>query len=80
MAASAALHVGRAAAVQHAVADGGHEGVGLPLLERAGGHDVRVAGEAEHRAAAAARRPEVVDDAVAQALDLEAGARRGAGS
>jgi hypothetical protein len=47
------LHVGRAAAVQLAVAVAGHEGVAGPLLQRAGGHDVGVAGEHQRAAAAA---------------------------
>ena len=68
-----ALHVGRAAAEQQAIADRGLERIALPLFERAGGHDVGMAGEAQHRAALAARGPEVVDVAVAQVFDLETG-------
>ena len=43
------LHVGGAAAVQPALAVRGHEGVAAPLLQRAGGHHVGVAGEGEQR-------------------------------
>ena len=53
------LHVGRAAAVQVAVALGGHERVGRPRCERARRHDVRVAGEAHDRMRGAAPRPQV---------------------
>ena len=45
------LHVGRAAAIQLAVAVGRHEGLRVPLVERAGGHHVGVAGEHEQRRA-----------------------------
>src|SRR5205823_3773497 len=51
------------------------ERVAVPLLERPGGHDVGMPGEAEHGPGAAAPGPEVLDTAKAQALDLEA--RRG---
>jgi hypothetical protein len=44
------LHVGGAAAIQQAVAVAGHEGIAGPLFQRAGGHDVGVAGE-DQRAA-----------------------------
>ena len=67
-----ALHVGRAAAVQQAVANDRHEGIRMPLLERPGRHDVRVAGEAQERpVAAAAHGPEIVDLAEAHPLDRE---------
>ena len=69
------LHVRGAAAVELAVADGRHERIGVPLGERAGRHDVGVAGEADHRAGAAAPRPEVGDVAELHRLALEAGAR-----
>ena len=74
-----ALHVGGAASEQQAVAHRGLERIALPFLERAGGHDVGVAGEAQHRAALAARRPEIVDVAVAQVFDLETGLGEAAG-
>ena len=50
------LHVGGAAAVELAVADRRHERIGVPLLERAGGHDVGVAGEADAAGCAVPRR------------------------
>ena len=71
MAARPRLHVRRAAAVEHAIAHGRRERVGLPFLQRPGGHDVRMAGEAEQRRRAAAPRPEIVDVAEAHALDRE---------
>ena len=67
------LHVGGAAAVELAVADGRHEGIGVPLGERAGRHDVGVAGEADERLARAAARPQVGDLAEVHRLALEAG-------
>src|SRR5690606_7007 len=70
----AALHVGGAAPAEHAVGvDARGEGIVLPALHRAGRYHVGVAGEAEHRALAAAHRPEVVDLAETHRLDLEAG-------
>ena len=72
----AALHVGRATAVEPAVDDGGLEGIGAPFLQRPGGHDVGVAGEAQHRAAAAVRGPEILDAAEVQLLDAEPAAAR----
>ena len=62
-----ALHVGSAAAVQHAVAVRRHERVAGPLVERAGRHDVGVAGEREdlrRRPPAGPERPQVGDAAV----------------
>ena len=67
----AALHVGGAPSVQHAVADDGLERVRLPLLARSGGDDVGVPGETQHRAALAMARPEVLDRPERHALDLE---------
>ena len=49
------LHVGGAAAVQLAVAVGRHEGRAVPLLVRAGGHHVGVAGQHQRRARGARR-------------------------
>ena len=51
------FHVGRAAAVEVAVALGRDERIGRPALDRAGRHDVGVAGKTQHRAAAAAMGP-----------------------
>ena len=62
-----ALHVGGAAAMQHAVAVARHERVAGPLLERPGRHDVGVAGEREdlrRRRAPRSDRPQVGDAAV----------------
>src|ERR1700731_4441659 len=70
-----ALHVGRAAAVQHAVADLRRKRIAVPLLQRTAGHHVGVSGEAEHRSHPAAPGPEVLDTAKAQLLDGEAGCR-----
>jgi hypothetical protein len=57
----AALHVGRATAVEHAVADLRDERVAAPCLARAGRHHVGMAKQHQHRRAAAMRGPEVVD-------------------
>ena len=67
-----AFHVGGAAAVQHAVAYGRHEGIAVPLLDRAGRHHVGMAGEAHQRARRAAARPQVVDAAHADFFADEA--------
>ncbi|MND81072.1 hypothetical protein D3C80_728580 [compost metagenome] len=53
------LHVGGAAAIEHAILDGRLERRGVPLLQRPGGHHVGVAGEAEQRPLAATAGPEV---------------------
>ena len=74
-----ALHVGGAAAKQQAVAHRGLERIALPFFERAGGHHVGVSGEAQHRTALAARRPEIVHVAITQVFDLETGRREPAG-
>jgi hypothetical protein len=66
-----ALHVGGAAPVQQSVAHLRRERVARPLPARAGRHHVGVAGERQQRLDGAAPRPEVVDLAEAQALDLE---------
>src|SRR4029079_12531295 len=65
------LHVGRAAAVELAVADRRHERVGVPFRERARRHHIGMAGEAEQRLAGAAPRPEVADVAELHWLALE---------
>ena len=62
----AALHVGRPAAVQHAVGDPRLERRMRPRRQRSGRHHVGVAREHEQRSLAAAHGPEVVDLAVAQ--------------
>ena len=71
-----ALHVGGAAAKQQAITHCGLERVAFPFFERAGGHHVGVSREAQHRAALAARRPEVVHVAITQVFDLETGLRK----
>ena len=65
------LHVGRAAAVELAVAMRRHEGVAAPALQRPGGHHVGVAGEDQRRPgpAAAAQRPQVGDAEVVRPAD-----------
>ena len=73
-----ALHVGGAASKQQAIAHRGLERIALPFFERAGGHHVGVPGEAQHRAALAARRPEIVHVAITQVFDLETGLREAA--
>ena len=68
-----ALHVGGAAAIQHAVADDRLERIRLPFLERSRRHHVRMARETQDRTRLAAFRPEVLDAAVAQWFDRESG-------
>jgi hypothetical protein len=71
----AALHVRRAAPVQHAVADLRCERIAGPGLTRTGRHHVGMAEQHQHRAVAVAmRRPQIVDLAEAQRFDAEAGA------
>ena len=71
----ATFHVGRAAAVQQAVANGGLERVAVPFLERTGGHHVGVAGQTEGGAAAGyaafPRGPEVVHGPEPEPFDLK---------
>ena len=57
------LHVGRAAAVQPAVAHGRRERVGRPAVERTGRHDVGMSREDEQRPRRPAACPEVGDAA-----------------
>src|SRR3546814_19446577 len=64
----AALHVRRAAPVEHAVADFRYEGVAGPDLSRSGRHHVGVAEQHQYRVARAVRGPEVVHLAEAQVL------------
>src|SRR5262249_54147207 len=68
-----ALHVGRSTAVEHAIAHRGHEGIALPLLDRAARDYVGVSGEAEEGALRAPPRPEVLDAAEGQRLEREPG-------
>ena len=80
-----ALHVGRAAPVQPAVADGRRERVGVPFVERPGRHDVGVPGEADQRMRATAPRPQIGHAIghqcfAAKAERLRGGRRRAPGS
>ncbi|MCY1448189.1 hypothetical protein D9M71_648430 [compost metagenome] len=69
----AAFHVRRATAAEHALlVDQGIEGLVLPGLQRAGGYNVCVAGEAEYRAVATTDRPEVLHLLDAHAFDAKA--------
>ena len=70
----AAFHVGGAAAAEHAVGvDQRLERLVLPLLHRAGGDHVGVAGEAQYRAIlGTVGSPEVVDVFKTHRLQLEA--------
>ncbi len=65
------LHVGRAAAVEAAVALGRHERVGAPLIERAGRHDVGMAGKDHGRPGGAAAQPEVAYAVAVEAFGAE---------
>src|SRR3546814_3238460 len=76
----AALHVRRAAAVEHAVADFRYEGVAGPGLAWAGRQHVGVAEQHQYRVARAVRGPEVVHLAEAQVLAGEAGATQAFGN
>ena len=67
-----ALHVAGPAAIEDAVANFRDEGVGLPLVERAGRDDVRMPREAEDRAGIAAAGPEVGHLAEDHGLDSKA--------
>ena len=66
-----AFHVGRAASVEHAIADGRHEGVAAPFFEWPGRHDVGMACEAEQWPLATPDRPKILDVAVTQRFDGE---------
>jgi hypothetical protein len=70
----AAFHIGGATSAEHALLiDQRGEGGVLPGLQRAGGHYVGVAGEAQHRTVLlAVGRPEVLHVFDAHVLDLEA--------
>ncbi len=69
----AALHVRCATAAEHAIFIDAHvEWLVLPGVQRAGGHHVGVAGEAQHGAVATAFGPEVLHLFDAHAFDLEA--------
>jgi hypothetical protein len=67
-----AFHVGRPAPVEPAVAHLGAERVAVPGVERAGGHDVGVAGEAHQRPGLAAPQPQVGDAVARQRLGAKA--------
>ena len=56
-----ALHVSGAPAVKKPVANFGFEGIAVPFPAWACGDDIRVTGEAEHRAALTTPGPEVRD-------------------
>ncbi len=56
--------------------DGGLERLGAPFLQGAGGHHIGVAGEAQHRRAAAVGGPEILDAAEIQQLVAETRPRR----
>ena len=71
-----ALHIGRATAVKDSIADGRHERVRTPFLERPGRHHIRMSGEAQHRSAAPVPGPEVLDIAKGQGLDRKAQSRQ----
>src|SRR5689334_2704842 len=65
------FHVGGAASIKHAVADGRRERITRPVLERPGRYHVDVAGEADQRRLVPAPRPEVVHAVGAEALAAE---------
>src|SRR5690348_6814028 len=67
-----AFHVGRSAAIEHAIADFRHERVAVPLIEWARRHDVGMSGKAEERGRRRAPGPEISDLSEAQRLDAKA--------
>ena len=67
----AALHVGGTASVQLPVADGRHEGIAGPGLDRAGRHDVGMTEEHEDRRTTAVTGPEILHGTERQMLDGE---------
>src|SRR5882762_4023240 len=70
------LHVRGAASKELSIALGGNEGIGMPLVERTGGHDVRVADEAEKGTGRAASSPEIGHLAAPDRLDRESEPRK----
>jgi len=66
------FHVGRAASVEHAVADFRGEGRAGPFFQRAGRHDIGVAGKDEERRRRATARPEIGDTVAVDVFDGEA--------
>src|SRR3546814_2272541 len=66
------FHVCRPTAIQHAILDGGFEWRRMPLLNRAGRHDVGMTGKYQQRAAGAAPRIKVVYIAETHVLYPEA--------
>src|SRR5688500_8049444 len=73
------FHVRGAAAIETAVAQRGHEGVGMPFGERPRRHHVGVARQAYERLGAPASRPEILYAMEGQGLALESGARKAPG-
>ncbi len=69
------LHITGAAAVEPAVTDHGVERVRCPLLQGAGRHHIRMAGEAEQGPRSAAAGPEIAHLAERQGFDLESHCR-----
>src|SRR5690606_30943780 len=69
----AALHVRRAATVEHAVANFRDERIAGPCLARPRRHHVGMAKQHQHRAAVTVRRPEVVDLTEAHVFASETG-------
>ena len=69
----AALHVGGATAIEHAIAHLRPERIAAPCRDRATGHHVGMAEQHQYRRAAAVGGPQVVDLAQAQVFALETG-------
>src|SRR5258706_11711745 len=69
------LHVGGAASEELSVALGGDERVAVPLLDRAGRHDVGVTHEADKGAGVAAPSPEIAHLAVPDRLERKSDPR-----
>src|SRR4030095_3138330 len=67
-----ALHVGSAASIKRSFTHGSREGIRRPLLERAGGHDIGMAGQAHEWCAIAAACPQVVHALGVEAFALKA--------
>jgi hypothetical protein len=67
------LHVRRAAPVELAVTDRGHEGIGMPFGQRPGRHHIGVAGEADDGLRGTAARPEILHGAERHRLAAESG-------
>ena len=65
------FHIRGAAAIQHAVADGGRKRFAIPFFDWAGWHHVGVPGKANHRAASPFARPKIIDIAEAHFVDFK---------